>query len=225
MRLAHQVVASVLFALPLAAQATIDEGSFTFYVNGERVGREQFSIKKSQTGGTVTLLARATILLEGRRLESTLRTDTTGQPLEFLLDEYAAGSLRTRVKGDAAAGRFSQRVVNLVGQSEKEFRLAPGTVVSDSEMVHQYYFFVRSRAAGRVPVLIPRRLGRDSVTLTVRADGPTVDLGNGALPARHLIVTDAAGNATDLWVDPQGRVLRVAIQSRGFVAVRDEPPG
>ena len=215
----------MVFALPLAAQATIDEGSFTFFLNGERVGREQFSIKKTQAGGSSTLLARATITLDGRRLESTLRTDTTGQPLEFLLEEYAGGALRTRVRGDAAAGRFSERVVNQVGQSERELRLAPGTVVSDSEMVHQYYFFARSRAAGRLPVLIPRRLGRDSVTLAVRTDGQTVELGNGTLPAKHLTVENAAGIATDLWVDAQGRVLRVAIQSRGFVAVRDEPPG
>jgi hypothetical protein len=225
MRLALQVVTAISFALPLAAQATIDEGSFTFYVNGERVGREQFSIKTSRVSGGVTLLARATATLDMRRLESTLRTDTTGQPLEFLFEEYAGGSLRTRIRGDAATGRFSLRIVNQVGQSEKELRLPPGTVVSDSEMVHQYFFFVRSLAAGHLPVLIPRRLGRDSVTLTVRADGQAVELGNGTLPARHLIVTDAAGIATDVWVDAQGRVLRVAVQSRGFVAVRDEPPG
>lgn len=229
MRFAHQVVvaliAFLLPAIPIAAQATIDEGSFTLYVNGERVGREQFSIKKSLVSAAPTLLARATITLEGRRLESTLRTDTTGEPLEFLLEEYEGGDLRARVRGDASAGRFSERVVNKVGQSEKELRLVPGTVISDSEMVHQYYFFPRSRAAGRVPVLLPRQLEQGSVTLTVRADSQTVELGNGTLPARHLIVTDAEGNATDLWIDAQGRVLRVAAQARGFVAVRDEPPG
>jgi hypothetical protein len=35
---------------------------------------------------------------------------------------------------------------------------------------------------------------------------------------------DAAGISTDVWLDARGRVLRVAIPSRGFVAVRDAPP-
>jgi hypothetical protein len=75
-----------------------------------------------------------------------------------------------------------------------------------------------------VQLLFPRRLLRDSVSISVRSENQEVELGNGKVPARHLKVVDAAGIAIDVWRDAERRVLRVAIQSRGIVAVRDAPP-
>jgi hypothetical protein len=211
---------------PLAAQTTvIDAGAFTLSVNGERVGHEQFSIKRNTVPTGSTLLATATITLAGRRLTSTLRTDTIGHPLGFSLIEYAGAQAENRVSADVVGpGRLSLRVTNAAGQADREIRMAAGMVISDAEMVHQYYFYARSSAQGRVPVLIPRRLALDSVTVTVAGGTQEVAVGNVNMPARHLIVTDGAGVVTDLWLDAAGRLLRVAVQSRGFVAARDDPP-
>jgi hypothetical protein len=202
----------------------VDEGSFVLYLNGQRIGREQFSIKRNAGADGVTLLARATITFDGRRIESMLRTDTTGLPLEFTIEDYVEGKLRSRVNGGMVGPRFVQRSSHGGSQSEKEVRLARGTVMADSESVYQFYFVARSRGLARVQLLFPRRLTRDSVSITVRSENQEVELGNGKVPARHLIVTDAAGIATDVWLDANGRLLRVAVQSRGFVAVRDAPP-
>jgi hypothetical protein len=224
MRLAL-LTAAMAFTLPRVPQLEIvDEGSFVLYLNGQRVGREQFAIKRNTGADGVTLIARSTITIGGRRIESMIRTDTSGQPLEVTIEDYVDGRLLARVKGEAVGLRFVQRISNGGGQSEKELRLARGTVVADSESVYQLYFLARAPRDARVHLLFPRRLSRDSAAITVRSDNQEVELGNGKVAARHLIVMDAAGSATDVWLDTKGRLLRVAVQSRGFVAVRDAPP-
>jgi hypothetical protein len=72
-------------------------------------------------------------------------------------------------------------------------------------------------------VLVARHLAYDTVTVSV-VDTGTVETGNGSVAARHLTVTTTTGTTTDVWVDEAGRVLRVSVPARGFVALRDEPP-
>lgn len=223
--LAAVSAASPLASAPLRAQAVLDDGSFTLYVNGERIGREQFSIRRADIGTRPALLARATVTLGPRRLESTLRADTTGQPIEFLFEEHRDGRIALAARGEVSAGRFAQRVSSQDELSEREVRLLPGTVVFDDETIHQYYFVGRVPPGGGVRVLVPRRLGRDSLAVRLRSPLGVVELGNGTAVGTHLIVVNAAGVATDVWFDDRGRLLRVAVESRGFVAVRDEPPG
>lgn len=219
------LIAALALAGPRAPQIDrVDEGSFVLYSNGTRFGREQFSIKRSTGPDGVSLIAKSTITFDGRRIESMVRTDTSGQPLEFTIEEYRDGRLSSRVIGGTVGARFVQRTSVSGGQSEKELRLTKGTVMADSESVYQFYFVARTRGDSRVQLLFPRRLARDSVSITVRSQNQEVELGNGRVPARHLIVMDAAGTATDVWLDAEGRLLRVAVQSRGFVAVRDAPP-
>ena len=224
MRPALLLAALVVAPRPGPQVETVDEGSFVLYQNGKPFGREQFSIKRNTAPDGVTLVAKATITLEGRRIESMVRTDTAGQPLEFAIEDYRDGRLHARVTGGAVGPRFVQRITSGGAQSEREIRLARGTVMADSESVYQFYFVARPTGVSRVQLLFPRRLARDSASITVRSENQEVELGNGKVPARHLIVMDAAGIATDVWLDAKGRLLRVAVQSRGFVAVRDAPP-
>jgi hypothetical protein len=218
------VVAAFMFAASAVQVELIDEGSFVLYLNGQRIGREQFSIKRNTAPDGVSLIAKSTITFDGRRIESMIRTDTSGQPLEFTIEEFQDGRLDARFTGSAVGPRFVQRMSSGGAQSEKEIRLSQGTVMADNESVYQYYFVARTRGNPLVRLLYPRRLARDSVSITIRSQDQEVELGNGRVPARHLIVVDAAGIATDVWLDARGRLLRVAVQSRGFVAVRDAPP-
>jgi N-methylhydantoinase A/oxoprolinase/acetone carboxylase beta subunit len=52
----------------------------------------------------------------------------------------------------------------------------------------------------------------------------SVVVGGASLPARHLVITMAAGGERHVWVDTQGRVLRVEIPARSFVAMRIAAP-
>jgi hypothetical protein len=51
-----------------------------------------------------------------------------------------------------------------------------------------------------------------------------VSIGGERLQARRLVLTEPDGAARNVWVDSRGRVLRVALDARDIVAVRDEPP-
>lgn len=217
------VAAALGLAGPLGAQVTtIDEGSFTLFIGAERVGREEFSIRRVPDGGRSVLLLQSTTALDGRRLAPALRADSTGLPISYQLELREDGATTTRVSASAGANRLALRVTTARGESARQLPLPPGTVVLDEDVVHQYYL-VAARAPGPVSVLVPRRLGREDAVLARRSDGP-VEIGTGTVPARHLVLTDGAGVSTDIWTDATGRLLRVAVPARGFVAVRDEPP-
>jgi hypothetical protein len=201
---------------------TIDEGSFTLFLGAERVGREEFSLRRVPDGDRVVILSQATIAWDARRLAPALRTTATGDPVSYQIEIRDDGRVTTMVTASVGGGRLSQRVVTDKGESARQFPLSPGTLILDEDVVHQYYF-VAQRGAGTIPVLVPRRLGRESVVVSALAD-TRVEIGTGTVTARHFTVTDAAGIVTDLWVDAAGRLLRLAVTARGFVAVRDEPP-
>lgn len=207
----------------LAQQRTIDEGSFTLYVNNQRVGREQFSIRQTSAGGTREIVASATISRGDERLEPLLKADGSGRPLAYELTVLTGGRRVPKVQAMARAGRFSGRIVGTGGRAtERDLPLVSGTIVLDDDVVHHFYFVAQSTDAV-VPIVIPQRLVRDSVRVTRRGDGD-VEVGNGTIPSRHLTVTASGGVVTDVWVDAAGRVLRVHVASRGFTAVRDEAP-
>jgi hypothetical protein len=215
--------AALSLAAPLGAQvATIDEGSFTLFLGAERVGREEFSIRRVPDGGRSVLLLQSTTVLGDRRLSPALRADSSGLPITYQLELREDGTTTTRVSASAGANRLALRVTTARGESARQLPLPAGTVILDEDVVHQYYL-VAARPVGPVSLLVPRRLGREDATLTRRADGP-VEIGTGTLPARHLVLTDGAGVTTDIWTDAGGRLLRVAVPARGFLAVRDEPP-
>jgi hypothetical protein len=223
MRLVLTWLAAALLASPAPAQVvTLDEGSFTLFVNGSRVGHEQFTIQRQQDRGGVTILAYANISIEDRRLVPSLTTDTTGMPISYKLEERAAEAVVRRVEALSTGTIFTLTAMTPGGRSERDLRLARGSVVLDDDVVHQYYFVGR-REPGQLRALAPRRLAYEPMAMAY-VDGREVEIGNGTLPSKHLTVTNAAGVVTDLWVDAAGRVLRVATPSRGFVAIRDEPP-
>jgi hypothetical protein len=113
---------------------------------------------------------------------------------------------------------FSER-----GQAAKEFVVSVGAMVLDDDVFNQYYFVAKRAGEGSIPVIIPQRNAQSTVTVA-RAGTERIDIGNAQVEAQKLSVTEASGPARELWVDSQGRVLKVAIPSRGIVAVRDELP-
>ncbi|HKS07360.1 MAG TPA: hypothetical protein VJR92_13725 [Gemmatimonadaceae bacterium] len=221
------LLAVALMSAPgvFAQQTTVDEGSFTLYVNNQRVGREQFSIKQTQVGGATQLVASANIVRNDKRFEPMLKTDGDGRPLAYELASVAGARRTTVVQAMARGARFSGRVAVDGGRTtERDLPLDASSVVLDDDVVHHFYFVARAASSGgTVPVVVPRRLTRESVVVTRRGEA-NVEIGNGTLPSRHLIVAVAGGAATDLWVDAAGRVLRLHVASRGFTAVRDEAP-
>jgi hypothetical protein len=212
--------------LVLAAQVvTVDEGSFTISRGGARVGRENFTIRKTPGPGGDMFVANATINYDSQRLSPALRTDNSFSPLAYQVEVRSGDAVQERLKGLVGRGRFSAQLMTPQGESAKEYVVSDGALVLDDDVFHQYYFLAQKLrdGSGSVAVVVPRRNVQE--TMRVQANG-TERLAIGGVPfeARQIILTEPGGATRRIWVDAQGRVLRVSLEGRGVVAQRDDPP-
>jgi hypothetical protein len=211
-------------ALPATAQvAVVDEGSFTISHNSTRIGREEFAIRRTPNPGGDVLVANATVVYTDRRLSPALQTDAAGAPLRYQVEVSAGADVQERLQGRLGRGRFSAQLRTPRGESAREYVVADGALILDDDVFHQYYFLARAGRTGAVPVVVPRR----NVQLTMRvenegADAVTID-GN-RISATRYAMTEPDGAKRRIWVDSDGRVLKVSLDARGITATRDEPP-
>ena len=217
-------LALLSLALPAAAQvAVVDEGSFTISHNGTRIGREEFAIRRTPNPGGDVLVANATVVYTDRRLSPALQTDAAGAPLRYQVEVSAGADVHERLQGRVGRGRFSAQLRTPRGESAREYVVADGALILDDDVFHQYYFVARAGRTGAVPVVVPRR----NVQVTMRVDNEGADvvaISGDRVPATRYVMTEPDGAARRIWVDTQGRVLKVTLESRGITATRDDPP-
>ena len=217
-------IALLGLALPAAAQvAVVDEGTFTISHGGTRIGREEFAIRRTPNPGGDVLVANATVVYTDRRLSPALQTDAAGAPLRYQVEVSAGADVQERLQGRVGRGRFSAQLRTPRGESAREYVVADGALILDDDVFHQYYFVARAGRTGVVPVVVPRR----NVQVTMRVDNEGADavmISGTRIPATRYVMTEPDGAARRIWVDAQGRVLKVTLESRGITAVRDDPP-
>ena len=224
MRYAAALPAAFLAASSLAAQVTtVDEGRFIISRAGQRIGTEDFLIRRQASPGGDMLVAQATVAFDDRRLSPALRADTTGAPLVYQVQVRVGAEVQEQLSGRIGRGRFSAQLRTPRGESAREYIVADGALVLDDDVFHQYYFLGRSERTGSVPVVIPRRNAQ--VTIRVQPQGvEQVAIGGAQASARLLQLTEPDGSTRRVWLDAQGRVLKVALEGSGVVATRDELP-
>lgn len=209
----------------LAAQVvTVDEGSFTVTRQGQRVGREEFTIRRTPGAeGQNVLVASATVAYDDRRLAPALRTDSAGSPLAYALEVRVGSEVAEQLKGAVGRGRFSAVTRTPSGESAREYIVSDGALILDEGVFHQYYFVARAGRTGRVPVVVPRRNAQ--VLMTVEGgEAASVTVGGRALDARRWVLHEPGGASRTFWADAAGRVLKVELPAQGIVALRDDPP-
>lgn len=211
--------------------AVVDAGSFTLLERGVRVGREVFTIRQTPPPDAGFLLEGA-IAYPTRRLVPELRTDSAGSPVHYQMDEFEAGRRQQQLTLQVARGHGSERVQTSRGESAVEFMARPGARLLDEDVFAQYYFIARpimhaaSQPPGQsviVPLLVPRRGGVIAVPLTVVGE-ERLEIAGQTRSATHLRMEPGRGDERDVWVDAEGRVLRVALPARSLVAMRDDLP-
>jgi hypothetical protein len=202
----------------------VDEGSFTISRSGTKIGRESFTIRRTPGPGGDVYVANATVEFDTERLSPALRADDSFAPLAYQLEVREGGEVRERLRAIVGRGRISAQVKTAKGESTKEYIVADGALVLDDNVFHQYYFLARrASGASTVPVVIPQR--NTQVVMRVSTQGnDAVSIGGRAISARLLVLTEPGGATRHIWVDDQGRVLKVALDARGITATRDEPP-
>ena len=215
-------VAGAVLTSPLSGQVTtLDEGSFTITVKGERVGRENFRIRSTPGANGAEIVATATVSYGDRKVLPQMRADTNGVPVQYVVEVKNTPGVEERVTGMVGRGRVSAHVKNERGESANEFVVSPGALVIDDDVFHQYYFIARRN--GPVSVIVPRRNAQVAMRVTA-AGNDNVSIGGSSIEAKRFTIADPGGADREVWTDAAGRVLRVAIPSRGLVALRDDPP-
>jgi hypothetical protein len=219
----HLTALAFLAAAATAQVRTLDEGTFTISRNGAVVGRESFTIRSTPGIGGPIIQASATIVYDDRRLTPVLKSDSVGAPTAYRLEVRAGANASEVLTGVIQRGRFSATTQTPRGENMNQYVVSDGALILDDDVFHQYYFLARGKRTGQIPVVVPHR----NVQLAMRVEdrgASTATIGGESLVARMLVLTEPAGGDRQVWVDHQGRVLKVQIPARGLVAVRDDPP-
>lgn len=222
-------VSMTLVAAPATAQTvTLDEGTFRLLIGGREVGTETFSIRQNGSGADAVIIARGRVVLDtdpgARQLTSSLQlAGGTLRPAAY--DVKLEGADARQIAGRVAGGRFSARIVSSAGENMREYLVSEGAVVVDEGIAHHYYFLARrlgDAGSARIPIVVPQD-SRQLVAEVTAGARESVRVGGGSVEGRRLTVS-AGGEDRTVWVDAEGRVLRVELGDR-FVAERTAPPG
>lgn len=222
------VFALLLPALDLQGQSvTIDEGSFRILVDGSEVGSEAFAIRRSGSGADAQFIATAEIQMQVPEGRLDLRPALQASGGDMAVSAYqikVSGHRQEEIYVTLGDRRFRTSVRSERGEQEREYRASPGTVLLDTGVAHQY-FFISSRVGpegGTVPVIVPRESQQFDLRVT-SVGNEQVRVGGESVSARHLRL-EGNGETRELWVDDEGRVLRLEFPAGGYVAERSQRP-
>jgi hypothetical protein len=218
------LAAMVLAAAPLAGQTTIpDDGSLSISRAGDRIGREDFSIRHvPTTAGAFETLTRGVVVTGTHRVTMDLSADSIGLPIRFQSKTSDDGRATDSYRAEVLGRRFSARAVRDAGETARELMLPAGTLIVEDGVFHPLQFVV-ARGLGVVSAVVPSR-GK-VVRLTVEAgEADRVSIALQSIEARRYVVREDAGVVREVWVDNNGRLLKVAIPAQQIVAIRDDAP-
>jgi hypothetical protein len=205
----------------LAQDVVLDEGRFALFLEGREVGSESFSIHRLGMGESARILATATVAFDGTEMRPTLEA----RP-DFVVTAYqneVSGARKGELSVVLNGNRYVSRVSSADGEVQREYRAAPRTAVLEARVSHHYFFVARFIDSGPGPVVALSPLDGTQARLeVVSSEAEPFQLGGERMDVRHVRLQDG-GEMRDLWIDDQGRVLRVEIPSLRFRAERLPP--
>lgn len=235
--LLRQLAVAVAAATTLRAQAPtapptparLDVGSFTLVVNGQRAGREQFSVQRIASQDGATLEARSESALGDRRVAMRLETDSAGTPVRYSIEERRGADVTLRLGGQRVRGRFATIARSSTGEAAREYLLRPGAVVVEDDGVVQYALLLRDRSVRvgtglTLPSLTPIANGQGAVRIVLESRTDTITVAGARREALRWRVVASSGDVRLVWLDAGGRLLRLVIPARNVEATRDDVP-
>lgn len=211
-----------------AQTTTVDEGVFRILSGGAEVGMETFSIKRNGSGEGAVTIAQGRIVLDRARdgEEVTTALEVSGPALRPAAYQVTVrGDDQQKIYGRLVGGRFRAQILSSAGEMMREYLAGEGALVVDDGVAHQYYFLAQRPDVERftVPIIVPRQNRQVSAQVTSRGS-ESVEVAGRSVQARHLVVEPSGGATGHVWVDAQGRVLRVDVPDRSYSAVRTALP-
>ena len=223
----HITSFAIIVPLGLSAQSVVvDQGTFGLSIHGERIGSEDFIIRRAGLGNQAAFISRGVVVrtLDGASEEFTtlLRvtaTEGTAAGYEF----KSSRPVPVEIMLNASGPRYFSRFISGEGQEEREFRAEPGTRIVEQQVAHHLYFLGNVLKDSTVHVIEPlSRTDREFLVSTQQDE--EIRLGRNRVLARRVIFTSADGDRI-VWFDRQGRVLRVEIPIIGYLAEREDLVG
>jgi hypothetical protein len=217
------------FPVVTAQSARLDVGSFTISVNGQRVGREQFSMQQVLTNDGATVEVRSESAVGDTRTALRLEADSAGTPVRYSIESRRGAELTLRLGGQRVRGRFATLARSVTGEAAREYLLRPGAVVVEDDGIVQYALIVRRRALAEgtgvtLPSLTPVANAQGVVRVVLEATSDTVVIAGARRAAQRYRVVTASGEVRLVWAEGEGQLLRLSIPARGLDAVRDDVP-
>jgi hypothetical protein len=228
-------VLSLVIATPTVASAqgvVVDQGSFAVTLDGRPAGTEDFTIRRAGLNRDDALFATATVTLQrdgaSHQIRLLLRaTPTDGLPkcegsepcYQVDVEGPEALSLRLGLTGR----RYVARIVDGAGEEIREFPATAGTRVLENDVAHLYYFLKDVGEGTLCPVVSPRERGRTTLTAGAWSE-EQIQLGPNVVQTRRVEFS-AGEDLRIVWFDRLGRVLRVSVPTRGYLAERTDLVG
>jgi hypothetical protein len=226
--MALAAVSSMPTSVAASQYVRLDEGSFTITLNGQRAGREQFSMQRvaSNDGGTIEVRSESAV--GDTRTALRLEVDSAGTPVRYSVEARRGAEETLRLGGQRVRGRFATLSRSITGESAREYLLRPGAVVVEDEGIVQYALLVRRRltegAGVTLPSLTPIANSQGAVRVVLEAERDVVVIAGARRTARRFRIVTATGEVRLVWAEGEGLLLRLSIPARGLEAMRDDVP-
>lgn len=219
------VLAAFGFPAPSVGQAVqrLDDATYRIRLADAPAARERFALRRE--GNVVKAVGRLTgegggSAPAGLPFELLLQTDRAYRPEFFQLRSDGSAD----VVGQRSGDRFRIRVATERGDRWTELVATPDISVVEPRLAHHYQLLLRQHrdaleASGRHEgtALIPSQGERRSLVVR-RVDGGAA-AGGRASRAYEVLIGSLTAR---VWADGEGRVWRVEIPERSWVATRTE---
>jgi hypothetical protein len=205
---------------------SVDENVFRIYVNGEMIGREEFSIRQLGPGDQQRIILRGSVELDLSEGRLSLAPAMDVQIETLGVSDYqikVSGIETTDIFVTVSGDRYLARVVSSAGEQLREFRAGPGSVLLDEGVVHHHYLlnpFLENESAVSLTVLTPRAGRQERMTLSSVGE-EEIRVGGVLVPDARRFHLEGGDHSRDIWFDSQGRILRMEIPSQGYLAERE----
>lgn len=213
-------LAAILASAPAAAQVVpVDDAVFILYRADVEVGEEHVTVHRMGLGRDARFIGQSEVRMrDGSEMRPRLEATPDMRPTTY--QNKFTGAESGEVLLSRAGRRLVARIQTASGEAQREFPVTDRTVILEREVVLLYYFLRPwSEAAGsEVSVLDPRGGGQAPMTLTPEGS-EAVRMGRTSVTASRLRL-ESGGETRLLWIDEEGRVLRLEIPATGFRAER-----
>lgn len=217
-----------LGADPIQGQGiVVDQGTFAITVEGRSAGSEEFVLRRAGLARADKIFANGELVLDVDGARQTVTLILRSDPATGATEQYEAeirGENDTTVRVARSNRRYVATIRSPAGSEDREFQARATTRVLERDVAHHYYFLGELAEGTTAHILEPR--SRSQVTLTTGAHEETeLGLEGRTVPARRVTFSAVEGDRRTVWFDRQGRVLRVEVPARSYVAQRTDLVG